>query len=252
MFTKYRRPSASSRRFSIKRRGFKRIGSGRSKIPRNVFKRWQAPFLLKADPAPAFEYVMMTYGWRTLLQTSATAGFVGATETFILNKASDPRAGGTSVNVIGFDNMSLRYQNYCVTDIKVDVRADVPGSAAETYLIVNFYSSGNTTTLAGQATGTAQALANTGWDKLSSEGDRRCHVQRHINVAKVFGVPSLTPLVNSEFWGDGSTGPNSNNEVAMTVGVGSASTTATTVDTTVGVYLTMKVKWFNRIANFTS
>jgi len=252
MFSKYRRPSAYRRRYSTKRRATPRIGSGKSKIPRNVFKRWQAPFLLKADPVPAFEYVIMTYGWRTKLSTSASAGFVGPTETFILNKASDPRAGTSSVNVIGFDNMSLRYQNYCVTDIKVDVRADVLGSTAENYLIVNFYSSGNTTTLAGQVTGTAQALAQTGWDKLSAEGDKRCHVQRHINVAKLFGVPAITPLINSEFWGDGSTGPNVNNEVAMTVGVASASTTATSVDTTVGIYLTMKVKWFNRIANFTS
>lgn len=249
-FRRYRRPSGLSRRYSKKRRTVKR--GALAKIPRNVLKRWQAPFLLKADPVPPFEYVIMTYGWRVKLQTNASAGFVGATETFILNKASDPRAGAPSVNVIGFDNMNLRYNNYCVTDVKVDVRGDVLGASSENYLIVNFYSAGNTTSLSGAVTGTAQALAQTGWDKLADGGDRRCHVQRHINVAKLFGVPAMTPLVNSEFWGAGTTGPDVNHEVAMTVGVASASTTATSVDTTVGVYLTMRVKWFNRIANFTS
>jgi len=226
--------------------------SNSSRVPRNVFKRWQAPFLLKKDPVPAFEYVLMTYGWRVKLQSNASAGFVGSTETFVLNKVSDPRAGGTSVNVIGFDNMALRYQNYVVTDVKVDVRADVLGSAAENYLICMFYSAGNTTVLSGLPTGTACALATAGFDKLSAEGDKRCHVQRDINVAKMFGVPSITPIVNSDFWGAGTTGPLSANEIGMTVGIGSASTTATSVDTTVGINLTFKVKWFNRIANFTS
>lgn len=250
LFSKYRRPSGLVKRFARKRRSFKRLGAGlvRNTIPRRPTSTWSAPFLYAKNPMPAYEDVVLRYTWRTPMSTSSTAGLVGGGEIFLLNNCYDPRLGSASITTPGFTNMNTRYAQWVVTATMVDVSCDVPGATSEIFLNVMFLSSQNTTVLTGLATGNAQCHQDVGYNKLSSEGNRRCHVKKYIDIAGIEGIPKMALLCNSEYWGINSTPPNANPFIR--VALSSASTTATSVEATVGVTLIFKVRFFNRYVSF--
>lgn len=241
--------NALRRRNALKRpRLHKRLRHTRKPQQQSVYSRTRVATLYKPITQRAFENVMHIYNYRAVLSSSASPGFVGATESFRLNTLSEPRINGASYTPSGYAEQLDRYTKYCVRFVDVIVTGNVPGSTSEAYLAVAFNSSGMQTSFSSTTTSEMEQMGNVGFAKLSPYGDRQCTVRRRIYINQIEGVPAMTPVVNSDFWGDASAVPGI--IPFIEVGTASANVTATSIDMTVNVQLVFYTKWFNRSLSY--
>lgn len=129
---------ARRRRHSVKRSTRLRKRGRLLRKPRqqSVYSRTRGATLYKPITQRATEYTMHVYNYRVTLSSSASPGFLGASESFRLNTLSEPRINGASYTPSGYAEQLDRYTNYCVRFVDVIVSGNVPGSTAESYLAV--------------------------------------------------------------------------------------------------------------------
>lgn len=144
------------------------------------------------------------------INASGMAGTTTSQYTFYLNNMYDPRVQVGGHQPMQYDLLASVFNRYLVHDVHVCIQFSNP-TADGLYVGYRVRQGSNAVTTTGQTLDYIQEMSNVQVQAVNDTGTQVVTMRFRLNIADLYGLPRLTPLIDNSFSGafDGSYNPSS-------------------------------------------